>query len=153
MTLDDTDRAILRLLHDDARLSLAEVARRSGLALTTVHRRLHRLQEAGVVRGFRLDLNPEAVGLKVTAFARLRLRYKEDMASVYRAITAVPEVEEIHVVVGDYDLLLKLRARDNAHVLGVLKQLYGIIGFVRSSTEICLGSPLERLTEVDAAPR
>lgn len=152
MRLDDTDRAILGALQQDARLPLAEVARRTSLSLATVHRKLQRLQRWGVVRGFWVALDPVKVGLAITAFVRLRLRYKENMERDYALVAQMPEVEEIHVVAGDYDLLVKLRGRDNAHVLELVQRIYGIMGFLRSNTEICLASPLERLTDVRTVP-
>jgi len=151
--VDDTDRRIVGVLQADARLPLAEVARRTSLSLPTVHRRLQRLRREGVIRGFWVALEPEKVGLAVTAFVRLRLRYKENMERDYAAVAEMPEVEEIHVVAGDYDLLVKVRGRDNRHVLELVQRMYAIMGFVRSNTEICLTSPLERLTDVASLPR
>ncbi len=153
MKLDDADRAILHVLQRDARLPLAEVARRTSLSLATVHRRLKRLQRTGVVRGFWVALDPNTVGLGVTAFVRLRLRYKENMERDYNLVAGMPEVEEIHVVAGDYDLLVKVRGRSNADVLEIVKRMYAIMGFLRSATEICLDSPVERLTDVASLPR
>ncbi len=153
MQLDDTDRAIVKLLQTDARRSLADVARATSLSVATVHRRLRRLRRAGVIRGFWVALDPATVGLAVTAFVRLRLRYKENMERDYALVAQMPEVEEIHVVAGDYDLLVKVRGRDNSHVLALVQRIYAIMGFVRSNTEICLASPLERLTDVASVPR
>lgn len=152
MRLDETDRAILEVLQGDARLPLAEVARRTSLSLATVHRRLQRLQRWGAIRGFWVALDPAKVGLAVTAFVRLRLRYKENMEHDYALVAQMPEVEEIHVVAGDYDLLVKVRGRDNAHVLELVQRIYAIMGFLRSNSEICLASPLERLTDVRTVP-
>ena len=149
--IDPTDKRILSLLQKDARMPLAEVARRCGLALTTVHRRFQKLQDSGVIRGFSLDLDPAAIGLGVTAFAHIRQRYRSAMEIDYAELIAMPEVEEIHSVVGDFDLLVKLRARNNAHVLEILKRIYPIAGVTRSATVICLVTRLERPTLIEAA--
>lgn len=148
--IDETDRQILQLLHDDARMPLAEIARRCGLALTTVHRRFRRLQETGVIEGFTLRVDPAAIGLAVTAFAHIRQRYKTAMEDCFDELMAFPEVEEIHSVTGDFDLVVKLRARSNADVLELLKRIYPIAGVTRSATQICLVTRLERPTRIDA---
>ncbi|HET7070903.1 MAG TPA: Lrp/AsnC family transcriptional regulator, partial [Nocardioides sp.] len=70
--LDETNRRLLREMHGDPRLSMSELGRRVGLSAPAVSERVQRLQRAGVITGFRMDVDPAALGLPVTAFVRLR---------------------------------------------------------------------------------
>jgi Lrp/AsnC family transcriptional regulator for asnA, asnC and gidA len=144
MRLDAVDRKILTALQENGRMSLSEIARRAGVAPATAHERLKKLRRANIVQGFSVDLNYSALGYNLTAFVRLRTKFLEDVNKTINDLRAVPEVEEVHIVTGDYDLLLKVRARDPMDLQQVLTSMHGATGFIRSATEVCLSSPLER---------
>lgn len=112
--LDATDRAILRLLVDDATLGTAEVGRRLGLPQAQVWRRVKALRDSGVLAGRRVELDLERLGLGVTVFLGLKLAAKGRMGleDFERVISAIPEVTEVHHVLGHYDYRLRVVARD-----------------------------------------
>ena len=154
MKLDDIDRSILAFLQENGRMSLSEMARRAGVAPATVHERLAKLRRGGVVLGFAMRLNPAALGYTVTALIHLRTELADRVERTVSDLRAIPEVEEVHVVTGEYDLVVKLRARDTAHLQELLvTRLHRVAGFIRSATEICLTSPLERSGPLLSAPK
>lgn len=144
--LDAIDRRIVGCLQENGRMPLSEIARRVNMAPATVHERLARLRRSGVVQGFAVRVNPQLLGYSVTALVHLRLGLGDAVEHAVADLRAIPEVDEIHVVTGEYDLVLKVRARDTAHLQHLLVgRLQRVSGVVRSATEVCLSSPLERL--------
>jgi len=143
--LDDLDRAVLAALQENGRMALSEIARRTGVAPATVHERLAKLRRAGVVLGFFTRVNPAFLGYTVTALIHLRTELADQVERTIADLRAIPEVEEVHVVTGEYDLVVKMRARDTAHLQELLvNKVHRVTGFIRSATEVCLTSPLER---------
>ena len=124
MIPDDTDRAILRALSEDATLSSAALGERVGLSQPVAWRRVRRLEEAGILTGRRLDLDLAALGFGVTMFLGVKLAAKGrlDLAAFERAITAIPEVQTVEHVLGLYDYRLRVVARDIADFERVLRR-------------------------------
>lgn len=122
--LDDTDRAILARLVEDGSLSAGALAREIGMSQPAVWRRVKRLEEAGVIAGRRLDLDLEKAGFGVTVFLGVKLATKGrvSLADFERAITAIPEVQEVHHVLGLYDYRLRVIARDLSDFERVLRR-------------------------------
>ena len=112
--LDDTDRAILRLLAGDATLGAAQVGRAVGLTQSAAWRRIRRLTDAGVIAGRRVVVDRAALGFGVTVFLGVRLAAKGriDLESFERAVTAIPEVQTVQHVLGRFDYRLRIVARD-----------------------------------------
>jgi DNA-binding Lrp family transcriptional regulator len=145
MKLDELDRSILFALQENGRMALSEIARRSGVAPATVHERLAKLRRSGVVQGFCVRLDARALGYTVTALVHLRTELADQVERTVSDLRAIPEVEEVHVVSGEYDLVVKIRARDTNHLQDLLvTRVHRVAGFIRSATEVCLTSPLER---------
>lgn len=151
MQVDQVDLSILRFLHDNARVSLSAVAERIGLALTTVHRRVQRLRSAGIIRGFFTRLEPQAMGFLLTAFVRLRVGDREGLEERLAALSQLVEIEEVHLITGDWDVLIKMRARDPAHLRQLLGRIHATVGTRRATTEMCLSTLLERCAPLFAA--
>ncbi|MFO0452916.1 MAG: Lrp/AsnC family transcriptional regulator [Pseudomonadota bacterium] len=112
--LDRTDLRILDALQRDGALSAAELAERVGLAVTTCWRRVRRLEDTGVIRGRVALLDREQVGLGVTVFAHVKLSAhgRDNLARFDQAIRKHPEVLECYTLMGDWDFLLRIVARD-----------------------------------------
>ena len=113
-TLDRFDHAILRLLGVDGRLSAAEVARRIGLSKSPTQSRIKRLEESGVITGYRANLDPIRMGRAHVAFVEVRLSDTREAAlqAFNRAVMAVPEVEQCHMIASRFVYLLKVRTTD-----------------------------------------
>jgi len=112
--IDDIDRAILRALVGDATLNAGALGRQLGLSQSAAWRRVQRLKSEGVISGRRLDLDAEALGFGVTVFLGIKLatRGRTSLEDFERAITAIPEVQAVHHVLGRYDYRLRVVARD-----------------------------------------
>lgn len=114
MELDDADKVLLRALMQDARLSSKALGERLGLSQPATWRRIQRLKEAGVIKGRKLVLDREKLGLGVTVFLGVKLATKGrvSLEDFERAVSAIPEVLSVEHVLGLYDYRLKVVARD-----------------------------------------
>ena len=122
--MDRIDMAILRHLSADGRMSVTELAQHVGLSKSPCQVRLKKLQDLGYIRGFRAVLDLERLGLDHIAFVEVRLSDTTETAlsAFNTAVSAVPEVEECHMIAGAFDYLLKVRTTDirsYREVLGV----------------------------------
>jgi Lrp/AsnC family transcriptional regulator, leucine-responsive regulatory protein len=112
--LDDADRAILDHLRQDGRATLAELATAARLSASACSRRLRRLEDARVIRGYRAIVDPAADGRGLTAFVAVRLvrHRREDIRRFQEGARRVPEIIECHHVTGTFDYLLRVEVRD-----------------------------------------
>ena len=144
--VDAVNRRLLAELQADARLSLAELGRRVGLSAPAVGERLQRLQEAGVVRGYRADLDPGALGLPLAAIIRVRPAPGE-LRKVAELARRTPKVVECHRVTGEDCFVMRLHLRDVAHMEEVIDRflLHGqtTTAIVQSSPVPARGLPLD----------
>ncbi|HET6748597.1 MAG TPA: Lrp/AsnC family transcriptional regulator [Actinomycetes bacterium] len=136
--LDAVNRRLLRELQADARLSLAELGRRVGLSAPAVGERLQRLQEAGVVRGYRAELDPAALGLPLGVIIRVRPAAGE-LPKVAELARQTPEVVECHRITGEDCFFMKLQVRDVAHLEEVIDRF---LLFGQTTTSIVQSSPV-----------
>lgn len=138
ITADRTDRAILAVLQQDGRRSMAELARDVRMSASAVAERVRRLEEAGVIRGYRADVDPEALGYSV--LAHLRLRYPSSTYGPLHALLAdIPEVLEAHHVTGDDCFVIKVVATS----MRDLERITGRIGALGSvTTSVAYSSPI-----------
>ncbi|WP_372618510.1 Lrp/AsnC family transcriptional regulator [Falsiroseomonas sp.] len=115
--LDGVDRHILAELQADGRMTNVELARRVGLSAPPCLRRVRRLEEQGVIRGYRADLDPQVLGWQITFFALVGLETQKEavLTAFERMVTSWPEVRECHMIRGGGDFLLRLVARDTQH--------------------------------------
>jgi DNA-binding Lrp family transcriptional regulator len=112
--LDKIDRRILRDLQADGRMTNVDLARRAGISAPPCLRRVRALEEAGFIRGYHADVNPEALGYGVTVFAQVGLnsQAEPDLKAFEQLIANWPEVREAHMLAGETDFLLKIVATD-----------------------------------------
>jgi Lrp/AsnC family leucine-responsive transcriptional regulator len=114
LELDSFDHAILRVLAAEGRLAVTELARRVGLSKSPVQARVKRLEQAGIITGYRALLDPVKMGLAHVAFVEVRLSDTREAAlqAFNRAVRAVPEIEACHMIASRFDYLLKVRTAD-----------------------------------------
>ncbi len=115
--LDATDRHILAELQADGRMTNVELARRVGISAPPCLRRVRRLEEAGIIRGYHADTDAERLGWQITFFAVVGLESQKEsvLAGFERMVAGWPEVRECHMIRGGGDFLLRLLARDALH--------------------------------------
>jgi DNA-binding Lrp family transcriptional regulator len=125
--LDALDLRILAELQADGRMTNVELARRVGLSAPPCLRRVRRLEEAGIIRGYRGLLAPEPLGFEITFFALVGLDSQKQavLDGFEREVSAWPEVREVHMIRGGGDFLLRLVARDTAHENALTARLTG----------------------------
>jgi DNA-binding Lrp family transcriptional regulator len=125
--LDAIDRRILAELQVDGRMTNVELARRAGISAPPCLRRVRRLEEAGLIRGYRADSDPQKLGWEITFFAIVGLdSQKEAVLSAFEQLVAGwEEVRECHMIRGGGDFLLRLVARDTAHENQLTQRLTG----------------------------
>ncbi len=131
-TLDPIDLAIIDSLQKDGRISIVDLAGKVNLTKTPCSERVRKLEEAGVIRGYYAVLSESALDADHVTMVQVLLRgtTQGDLESFNRAVKQVPQVQSCHMIAGDFDYLLKVRARDIKHyrqILGdVISRLPGV---------------------------
>ena len=137
--VDNLDLALLRALTADARQSLRALARQVQMSAPAVGDRVARLERAGVIRGYRADIDWAALGYPVNVFLAVTAGPGMDLSDIIRAMREFPEVEEMTVVTGSLDLLVRLRVRDHTHLRELLlNKIFQISGVQRTETFLSL---------------
>jgi Lrp/AsnC family leucine-responsive transcriptional regulator len=147
--MDEYDRKILSVLSIEGRISMTALGERVGLSKTPVTARVKRLEEEGVITGYRATLSASKLGVEHIAFLEVKLSDTREKAldAFNQAVRAIPEVEACHMIAGGFDYLIKVRTSDifaYRQVLG--EQLSGLPNVASTSTYISMQSI------VDTAP-
>jgi Lrp/AsnC family leucine-responsive transcriptional regulator len=136
--LDPVNRRLLALLADDARTSVAELARRVSMSAPAVRERLGRLEQAGVIRGYRVDVDPAAIGLPVAAWVRVRPGPGQ-LPKIADLARRSPQVSECHRVTGEDCFLLQVHAPSIAELESVLD---GFLLFGQTTSAVVVATPV-----------
>jgi Lrp/AsnC family transcriptional regulator, leucine-responsive regulatory protein len=134
--LDPFDTAILRELAADGRMSVTALAAKIGLTKTPVQARVRRLEQAGIIAGYRAVLNRVRMGLAHVAFVEVKLSDTREAAlrAFNRAVQGVPEIEECHMMASSFDYLLKVRTGDIQDYRRVLGERISSLPHVASTS-------------------
>ena len=138
--LDSVGWRILTELQDNARISFSELGRRVGLTPPAVAERVRRLEDAGIITGYRVELDVERLGFSMLAFVRLAVRGSTG-SEVSRLVASRPEVLECHHVTGDDCYVMKVAVASVRHLEALLEQL---LRFGNTTTSIVISSPVTR---------
>ena len=137
--LDDLDLTLLRALAVDARQSQRALARAVGMSPPAIADRLARLERVGAIRGYRVDVDWAALGYPVVVYLAVTAGPGMDLSQIMGAIRALPEAQDSSVVTGAFDLLVRLRVRDHAHLRELLlNTIFQIPGVQRTETFLSL---------------
>ena len=139
--LDQTDRKILAELAQNGRISVAELSRRVNLSKTPCQARIHRLEQDGFILGYRAVIAPPRLGLPHAAFVEVRLSdtRKAALEAFNKAVRALPEVEQAHMIASSFDYLLKVRTKDIAAYREVLGEKISALPHVaHTSTHVSM---------------
>ena len=134
--LDRFDRAILRVLAEDGRMSITDLANRIGLSKSPTQARLRKLEASGIILGYRALIDPVSLGLDHVAFIEVRLSDTRESAlrAFNAAVAKVPEVEQAHMIAGNFDYLLKVRTGDMRTYRAVLGDVISNLPHVASTS-------------------
>lgn len=138
--LDDVDRRILGLLAEDGRRTASDVGRDVGLSPAAATRRIDRLEQIGVIRGYRAVLDHAQLGSEIEAFVELRFAGTTQVDDIEATVAGMPEVVEAFTTAGDPDALVRVRARDLDHLKRVVDRIRRSGKVTGTKTLIVLGS-------------
>jgi DNA-binding Lrp family transcriptional regulator len=139
--LDQTDQQILDALRQDGRMSMRTLAETLHISRANAYARVERLRTSGVIRAFRADVDPILSGLATSAYVTLNVR-QADWRHIRAELQALPGVVHIALVGGEFDVVLLVRARDNADLRRlVLDKIHGMKGVVSTRTLLVFEEP------------
>ena len=138
--LDNTDRKILKLLQENGRISNADIARSINMAPSGVLERIRKLEEKGIIRGYKADIDPKALGFGVLSYIFVKAEKKMET----HLLAEIPEVLEVHHIAGEDCYILKTRVEDTEALSSLLENKIAMIESVISTrTTIVLSSVKE----------
>jgi Lrp/AsnC family leucine-responsive transcriptional regulator len=140
--LDERDLEIVAALQEDARATYADVAQRVGLSASSVHDRVRKLEQAGVIRGYRAIVDPDALGLLITALVAATPLDPQQPDDLPDRLADFPEVEDCFSVAGEANYILKVRTRTTGDLEDLIRRLREKAG-VATRTTIALSIPFE----------
>lgn len=146
MSTDALDAQIIALFTDEPRMSVLEASRALKVARATVQARLDRMQRTGVISGWGPRIDPAALGYAVLAYCSLTISQDTGHDAVVRALAEIPEIQEIHTVSGESDLLARVAARSNSDLQRVIDSIVATRTIVRSSSVIVLNTHFDGRT-------
>jgi Lrp/AsnC family transcriptional regulator, leucine-responsive regulatory protein len=140
--LDERDLEIVTALREDARATYADIAARVGLSASSVHERVRKLEASGVIAAYRAVVDPEAIGLFVTALIAVTPLDPQQPDDLPERLADLPEVEDCLSVAGEANYILKVRTRSTNHLEELIRRLREKAG-VSTRTTIALSIPFE----------
>ncbi|MBP3482635.1 MAG: winged helix-turn-helix transcriptional regulator [Alistipes sp.] len=148
--LDAIDRKILKFLIENARMPFLEIARECGISGAAIHQRIKKLEDAGVVLGSRLVVDPKKLGFDVCAFISIRIQDPKLQLQVVEKLKHIPEIVECHFITGTYNVMVKLYCVDNDHLMKtIFEGILPVPGISTTQTYISLDETFQRQVYVD----
>lgn len=142
--LDNLDKQILRMIAEDARVPFLEVARACDVSGAAIHQRIQKLTSMGVLKGSQFIINPEKIGYETCAYIGLNLRNPEKFDNVMVELQKIPEVTECHYTTGNFDMFIKIYAKNNHHLLNIIHDKLQPLGLASSETLISFNTVFDR---------
>jgi Lrp/AsnC family transcriptional regulator, leucine-responsive regulatory protein len=160
LDLDRIDYQVLDALQHDAKIPLKKIGEVVGLSAPSVLERIRKLELAGVIRGYRAEIDARAVGLDVAAFIGVSVQTPATLAAVERWVEGEHQIQECHHVTGGFTLMLKVKTRSTRDLQALISRIRSLDGVASTETMVVLSSTTERTqvafdlpTENDDAPR
>ena len=138
------DKEILRLIADNARIPFLEVARACNVSGAAIHQRIQKLTNLGILKGSEYVIDPEKIGYETCAYIGLFLKDPSTFEDVRNALENIPEVVECHFTTGQYDMFIKIYAKNNSHLLSVIHDKLQPLGLARTETLISFHEAIKR---------
>ncbi len=143
--IDNTDLKILEILMQDAKRPYTEVAKKVNVSQGTVHVRMNKMEEAGILEKTTLRINYAKLGYDITAFIGIYLEKSALYDQVLTKLKGIPEITSIHYTTGNYSMFVKIHCRDTNHLKEVLHdKMQQVEGIDRTETMISLEQSLDR---------
>ena len=148
--LDALDKKIIKMIAADARVPFLEVARACNVSGAAIHQRVQKLFALGVLKGSQFIVDPESVGFETCAYIGLYLKDPSSFEEVTLALKKIPEVVECHYTTGQYDMFIKLYARNNHHLLSIIHDKLQPLNLARTETIISFNEAIQRQLPVES---
>ncbi len=148
--LDKIDMQILSYLMEDAKMPYTEIAKHLYISSGTVHVRMKKMEELGIIKSSNLRVNYEKLGYDITAFIGIHLRKSNLYNAVAKQLEDIPEVVDVHYTTGEYAMFVKIICRDTRHLREVLHdKVQRIEDITRTETFISLEESINRPIKID----
>jgi len=142
--IDKLDHQILSILMRNVKIPYTEIAKKLQVSGGTIHVRMKKLEESGIVNGYHLSVNPEKLGYDITAFLGIYLDKSSHYISAIAGLNKINEIVSAHYTTGLYNIFTKVICRDTNHLRDVLHSIQEIPGIQRTETFISLEAGIER---------
>lgn len=142
--LDSLDEQILRMVADNARIPFLEVARACNVSGAAIHQRIQKLTNMGVLKGSEYVIDSEKIGYETCAYIGINLKDPESFKKALDALEKIPEVVECHFTTGEYDMFVKIYAKNNRHLLKIIHEKLQPLGLARTETLISFNEAIKR---------
>ena len=136
--LDDVDHQILDILIENTRVPFTDISKRLLISAGTVHVRVKKMEEAGIIKGSSLNLDYVKLGYSFIAYVGIFLDKTSQTQNVLDALTAIPFVTVAHITTGKFNIFCKVRARDTSHAKSIIFSVDGVDGVARTETMISM---------------
>ena len=148
--LDSLDSKILSMLANNARKPFLEIARECDVSGAAIHQRIQKLTAIGVVQGSEMLIDPAAVGYETCAYIGFFLKDPSQFNNVVEELKKIPEVVECHFTTGQYDMFIKIYARNNDNLLQIIHNKLQHLGLARTESLISFKEVFKRQIPIDA---
>lgn len=143
--IDNIDRRILGILMEDAKTPYTEIAKTLIVSPGTIHVRMKKMEDAGIVKKSRLHVNFELLGYDMTSFLGIYLEKGSNYKEVIQQLNEVPEIVEAHYTTGVYSIFAKIRCKNTKHMRHVLNEdIQSVTGIQRTETIISLEQSIDK---------
>ena len=143
--IDNIDRGILTELMINAKVPYTEIAKKLIVSAGTIHVRMKKMEEAGIVKNSRLHINYELLGFDLTAFLGIYLEKGSTYTDVIQQLNLIPEIVEAHYTTGVYSIFAKIRCKNTKHMRQILnEEIQSIKGIQRTETIISLEQSIDK---------
>jgi len=137
--IDETDRMILNMLQDDARVSFRKIAEKQNVSEATIFVRVKKMKEKGIIKKFTITVSPELLGKPLAAFILMNVEPRK-LKSVVEGLDKIKDVYEIHDVTGTYYIIAKIRTENRENLAGIIDRIGLLEGVTSTETAIVLKS-------------
>ncbi|MFI3267582.1 MAG: winged helix-turn-helix transcriptional regulator [Rikenellaceae bacterium] len=153
-SIDSIDQKILTHLINNARMPFLEIARECGISGAAIHQRVKKLEDAGIITGSRLEIDPKALGNDVCAYVGIQISQSNFYNSVIDSLKMIPEIVECNFITGKYSIFIKLYCRDNEHLMNIIINIIQeISGVSQTETFLSLDQSFERQVSVSTSAK
>lgn len=143
-TLEEQDRIILRQLQEDAKVKLQSLVEKLGISRSSVHYRIRKLRESGIIKGFYAAVDPKRAGYDVNTISLIQVSHRRSLnPGIGKELGKIPGVWAVYKLLGEVDFAILSRARDREDLQRILDEIRGVEGVERCNTYLILDSVKE----------